>query len=236
MNNKIHSRKNFKWIYPIHEVLEYTGYQPNIVQTNEILVIHKPDVKKDRNYYMGLLEERVKNFPDDKRNLLLLAREYNNHKKYEKCIEIATKFLNLEKNYIPHKIQAMCYLANSYREIKQFEEAELWADKALEEPEITREPYLQKIIINYNKKDYSKVIKYGQEALKIENYNKRVIDSSYCWDGTIYDYMSLAYYYMKDYDNAIKYIDFTINLNPDIKRLKENRKLFLETKSYSKKT
>lgn len=231
MNNKIHSRKNFKWIYPIHEVLEYTGNNPNVIETQEILVIHKPDLNKERNFYLNLLEKRVENFPDDSRNLLLLTREYNSYGRYDECIKTAHKFLDLNINYAPQRVQAMCYLANSYKGLKMYEEAEMWTDKALEETEVTREIYLQKILIGFEKKNYEEVIKNAYEALKIKEYNKRVIDSPACWNGTIYDYMSLAYYYLQDYDNAIKYVDLTIDQNPDIERLKENRKIFINEKN-----
>ena len=47
---------------------------------------------------------------------------------------------------------------------------------------------------------------------------------------TIYDYLSLAYYYIKDYDSAIKYINLDIEKNPNISRLKENKILFENAK------
>ena len=231
INNKIHSRKNFKWIYPIHEVLSYVGDTYNVVQTNEILVVHKPDVYKSREFYLDLLEERVEKCPDDSRNVLLLAREYNSRCKYFECIKTSHKYLDLNINYSPQTVQAMCYLSNSYRCMKMYEEAQLWADKALEETEITREPYLQKILINFEIKNYDEVIKYGQQALNIKDYNKNIIDNSACWDGTIYDYLSLAYYYKQDYENAIKYIDLDLKQNPNIERLKENRRIFLDAKN-----
>lgn len=231
INNKIHSRKEFTWIYPIHEILSYVGSSPNIVQTNEILVVHKPDVYKSREFYLGLLEERVEKCPDDSRNVLLLAREYNSRGKYFECIKTSHKYLNLNINYSPQNVQAMCYLSNSYRSMQMYEEAQMWANKALEETEITREPYLQKILINYEIKKYDEVIKWGQEALNIKEYNKNIIDNSACWDGTIYDYLSLAYYYKQDYENAIRYIDIDIKQNPDIERLKENRKIFIDAKN-----
>ena len=226
INNKIHSRKDFTWIYPIHEVLSYCGANPNIIQTNEIIVTHKPDLDKSREFYLNLLEERVESYPEDSRNILLLAREYNSRQKYIESIKMAHKYLNLKINCPHERVQAMCLLSNSYRNIKMYEEAQMWIDKAIEEPEITREKYLQKIILNFEFENYEQVIKSAQDALKIKEYNTRITDSPACWDGTIYDYLSIAYYYMQDYDNAIKYIELDIKQNPDIERLKENKKIF----------
>ena len=82
------------------------------------------------------------------------------------------------------------------------------------------------MVIYYKQKKYEEVIKYGLKALKIKKRNKHLTEEISCWDGTIYDYLSLSYFYLKDYDNAIKYIDLDIKENPDIERLKErNNKL-----------
>lgn len=235
MNNKIHSRKDFKWIYPIHEVLEYTGNNRRVAQTKEIIVVHKPDSSKSRAFYLDLLEKRVEDVPDDTRNTYLLAREYNVKSMWEKSIKTCKKYLDIEKpKAVSEKVQIMCLMSNSYRFLKNYEQSIFWANEAIKESEITREPYLEKIITEFEEKKYKELIETANKALEIKKYNMNIIDKAACWDGTIYDYLSLAYYYLGDYDNAIKYINIDIEKNPNIERLKENKKIFEDAKLLSK--
>ena len=62
---KIHSRKNYKWTHPVHEVLTYNGEKEEFLTTDEITVEHYPDNKKSRSSYLPLLELSVEEDPDD---------------------------------------------------------------------------------------------------------------------------------------------------------------------------
>ena len=66
--SKIHTRKNYTWTHPIHEVISYTGtHKENVLTTESIYVSHYPDKKKDRSFYLTLLENAVKDSPEDDR-------------------------------------------------------------------------------------------------------------------------------------------------------------------------
>ena len=132
---------------------------------------------------------------------------------------------------MPERLNIKCYLARIYRSLKMYEESELWADKAIADKINTRNPYLEKLITCYESEQYYKAIEAGLEALRITEYNTDVIDMMECWNGTIYDYIALAYYYINDYDNAIRYVDMDIELNPNNERLKNNRAIFVSKKT-----
>ena len=53
---KIHARNGFKWIHPVHEVLEFSGDKEVFKTTDEIVVDHFPDSTKSRSNYLPLLE------------------------------------------------------------------------------------------------------------------------------------------------------------------------------------
>ncbi len=231
MNNHIHKRDAYRWKYPIHEILEFIGENEVIKAVPELIIKHYPDVTKSRDFYLRLLEEAVLARPNDTRCIYLLAREYVNKGSYGKCIKQCHNYLKSpDISFRPEICKIMTYLSKSYRSIEYFEESILWADKAIEEVNDSREPYVEKIITAYTMKDYEAVVKYGKKALKIKDYNADMIESAACFDGTIEDYVSLAYYYLEDYDNAIKYIDMDIKQNPHIERLKGNRQLFVDAK------
>ena len=226
--DKIHSRNNFYWEYPVHEVLRFAGNYSVRKYTDEILVIHRPDVSKSRAFYLDLLEERVKDYPNDTRNVFLLAREYKRVGKYFESIKMCHRYLELNNSaYNGEKVKVECILAFSFRQLKMYEESELWADKAIQDRKDTRAPYYEKILTYYECKRYEDLIRAGEEALKIETYNSDVMDDAGCWNGSIPDYMSLAYYYLNDYNNAIKYVDITLEQNPNNERLKKNKELYL---------
>lgn len=230
---KIHKRDAYHWKYPIHEVLESSVKEINEIDAPEIVVKHRPDFEKSREFYLGLLEEYVDNNPDDTRNTFLLAREYKNRGQWKKCIELSHTYLNKNHaTYKPERVQVMSFMAMAYRSLEYYEESELWGLKALKEYKC-RTPYVELMMTSYNQHKYQETIDYGLKALKIKKRDRYVTEDVKCWDGTIYDYVSLGYFYLKDYDNAIKYLDLNIKQNPNLEQLKENRKIFVEEKKKS---
>ena len=54
---KIHSRNDYTWIHPVHEVLKYIGNKKEEkTYTDKITLNHYPDNNKSRNSYLPLLE------------------------------------------------------------------------------------------------------------------------------------------------------------------------------------
>ena len=224
---KIHSRKDYYWLYPIHEVLMYSGQNEKKKDAPDIIVKHRPDCTKSRAFYLDMLEDYVEKNPENRRNIYLLAREYKSRKIWEKCIKMSHRYLNLQS--LPNKEelgQVMSFLTKSYTGLKYYEEAELWGYKTLKEVGDCRTPYIDMMILYYNKKNYVKSLKYGLDALNITKRNASRTEDRNCWNETVYDYISLSYYHLKDYDNALKYIDMAIERKPDDKRLIENRKIY----------
>ena len=77
---KIHSRNNYKWTHPVHEVLTFLSDNEKFITTDEITVNHYPDKNKSRSSYLPLLELSVKEDPNDDRNMHYLGREYMYYK------------------------------------------------------------------------------------------------------------------------------------------------------------
>ena len=117
-------------------------------------------------------------------------------------------------------------MSKSYYKLNMYEEALMWGEKAAEIYPKTRDVYTSLLEICSKNKDYDKAIEYGLKALKIEEPDNTVVNDAKSWNGTIFDYMSLAYFYKKDYKNAIKYIDMDLKMHPDNKRLLDNKRTF----------
>lgn len=228
--DKIHKRKGYKWKYPVHEILVYEGTE-NIKQTDKLIINHYPDNKKSRSSYLPLLELAVKEDPNNDRNMHYLGREYMYYGKWNEAIDTLIKHLKL-KNAVwkDERCASMRFIARCYTNLKRYDEAKMWLLKAINEAPYLRDPYVEIMFLKDKLGKYNEVIKYGNEALKIKNNPKTYINEPFSYNETIYDLLSIAYYYTGNIDKAIENIDIAISINND-ERLINNKKLFLKEKS-----
>lgn len=229
--DKIHIRDNYKWTHPVHEVLTYTNGNEVFLTTDEITLNHYPDNTKSRSSYLPLLELSVKEDPEDDRNMHYLGREYMYYQKWDKCIDTLIKHLSLKTaTWKDERCASMRFIARSYRNLNRIEEAKMWLDKAINEAPYLRDPYVEKAMLEYELENWNEVIKNCNDALKITTHTKCYINETFSFDNTIYDILSIAYFYLDDIDNAIINIDKALKMEPDNERLLKNKEIFIATK------
>ena len=229
--DKIHIRDNYKWTHPVHEVLTYTNGNEVFLTTDEITLNHYPDNTKSRSSYLPLLELSVKEDPEDDRNMHYLGREYMYYQKWDKCIDTLIKHLSLKTaTWKDERCASMRFIARSYRNLKRIEEAKMWLDKAISEAPYLRDPYVEKAMLEYELENWNEVIKNCNTALKITTHTKCYINGTFSFDNTIYDLLSIAYFYLDDIDNAIININKALKMEPDNERLLKNKEIFIATK------
>jgi len=107
-------------------------------------------------------------------------------------------------------------------------EAKLWLDKAINEAPYLRDPYIERALLEYQLKNWKEVEFYCQEALKIKEHQKTYINEIFSWNNTVYDLLSLSYYYQNNFEEAIKYVKTAIEMEPNNERLQNNLKLIEE--------
>src|SRR5665647_3205333 len=84
---KVHSRKGYRWAFPIHECLQYVGKPPETsVYIDGMVLNHYPDKTKSRGSYLPLLELAVEESPEGDRVTYYLGREYMYNSEWQKCI------------------------------------------------------------------------------------------------------------------------------------------------------
>ncbi len=222
---KIHSRKNYKWIHPVHEVLTYTGNDNENKKVTDLITLnHFPDKNKSRSSYLPLLELSVKEDPNDDRNMHYLGREYMYYHKWNKCIDTLIKHLSLPSaTWKDERCASMRFIARSYSNLERYDEARMWLDKAIDEAPYLRDPYVERAILEYRLNNWDGVLEYCNKALKIKSHTKSYINEQFSWDHTIYDLLSLYYYNNEDYDLSLIYIDRALNISPNNIRLLNNR-------------
>lgn len=145
--DKIHRERGWRWDYPVHEALicpdkEKLGYEGIYrMDANKIYLHHYPDKTKSRGNYLGLLELRAKEYPDDLYGLYYLAREYTLHNQPVNAINTAFNlYVRLQMNKTLQDAIACddmmmlpalsCLLADMLKDLGMLQDAEYFYKRA----------------------------------------------------------------------------------------------------------
>lgn len=225
--SKIHTRNNYKWTHNVHEVLEFTlDRKENLITSDKIEINHYPDRTKDRSYYLDLLKREVNENPLDDRNLHYLGREYMYNALYNEAIDTLIKHVKLDScTYTEEKSCSMRYISRCYKELKRFDEAEMWLKKSVKLTPQVREPYVELGSLYYEQKDYIKSIDYLEKANNIKEKTLSYINEQYAWDETINDILSLDYFYIGNLTKSLENVKKALEINPFNERIAKNYEL-----------
>lgn len=223
--DKIHSRNDYEWIYPVHEVIKCKREEVYGVN-EEIILNHYPDVTKSRDGYLKLLELSVKENPVDDRNWHYLGREYMYQKRWEECIETLKKHLLLDSaTWLDERASSMRYIGRSYFNLGKMDEAREWYTKAINEAPYLRDGYVEMAIFSYQMEDYLDVINNLILAKTINKHEKTYINEVFSWDYTIDNLLSVCFYNLGLYDEALFFIDKAIKIDKNNQMLHDNREI-----------
>ena len=216
---KMHDRNSFYWKWSIHEyiVQKDPDQKLNVVNLEGILLSHCPDLTKPRNY-KKLLQEAVENDPDDIRYQQLLAEEYLNSNEFEEAKVIINNLIQNPKSVHPYDIaisyKMLCLLTEKKGD---FEKLRSSCYQALAKVSDCRWFYaeLGDVLINQFK-DFSLGIAMMEKALSIRNIVITARETEWQNEARIYCDLSIAYFYLKNYNKAIECIDLALekNVNP----------------------
>ena len=174
-----------------------------------------------------MLELAYKENPLDPRCVHYLGREYMYYERNDEAIKLLKDHVNLDNStWKDERSTSMRFIARCYKRKNEFEKAIEWFDKSIKEAPYLRDPYVEKALLMYVLKDYNTVIYLCNKALDISWNNKTYINESFSSNSTIYDLLSMCYYYKHNKDLALYYVDKAIEISPDIERLHNNKKYF----------
>ncbi len=223
---KIHIKKGYKWIHPVHEVLSYDK-EEHFITTNDITVNHYPDKEKPRTGYLPLLELSVRENPQDDRNVHYLGREYMYYGKWNEAIDTLISHLALPSaTWKDERCASMRFIARCYKNLKRYDEAKMWLDKAIDEAPSLRDPLVERALLSYNLEEWDDVIKYAEKALEITEHPKSYINEIFSFDGTVEDMLSIAYYHKGNRAKALEFVDKALEHHPKDERLLANKNVF----------
>ncbi len=229
-SDKIHSRHEYKWVNPVHEVLSYIGSKKSVMRLAKgVQLNHYPDETKPRGQYLKLLELAVEEDPKNDRNMHYLGREYMFHGDWDKAIITFKRHLSMENAvWEEERCASMRYTAFCYENKGEISEAKRWYHKAVGEMPYTREPWVDFGKFCYRQKDWYGVIYLIKNALLITERRLNYITDADAWGSLPHDLLSLGYYYTKDYEKALESAKTAASLSPSDMRIKENIKLISE--------
>ena len=222
-SDKIHSRNNYKWVNPVHEILSYQKENECFKTTDELVINHYPDNTKSRSSYLPLLELSVEEDPENDRNTHYLGREYMYYGRWEDAIKMLKKHLELKSAvWKDERCASMRFISRCYQALKNNEEAKKWLERAIIEAPHLRDPLVEMALLYYQEKNWQKVITYCEEAKRIPINYKTYINEVFSFDETVDDLLSLAYYNIGDKEKAIIYAKKALEINPENDRIKSN--------------
>ena len=222
---KIHARRGFRWVHPVHEVLRCDG-DPSPVWAEGLQVDHHPDPSKSRAQYLPLLELAAREEPDDDRCAHYLGREYFFHGSYEKCVDALTRHLQMPSARWPDERCASCrYIAKAFAALGRPSEQEKWLLRAAAEAPRLREPWLDMARFHYARGDWEGVLFACRRALRIPDGPPTYIRESACFGPLPWDLLSIACWRLGLRAEAAKAVEEALRLAPDDERLQRNRAL-----------
>lgn len=227
---KIHRRQDFKWVHPVHEVLEYSGDDPEeYLDIFEIVLNHYPDNNKPRSDYLPLLELSAKENPLDDRTIFWLGREYMYYGMYDKCIGTLKRHLELPSAvWDEERSASMRFIAMSYKGKHNIQEAKNWLYKAIAECPNVREPYLYMAKIAYEHSDWPLLFLMTNKALSIKERSGSYLLEPESWGYILDDFAAIACFKLGIYDRSYMHAISACELAPGDMRLKNNLKLIKE--------
>ena len=215
--DRIHARKNYRWMGATHEGLCSRG-EDHHTFTDNVRIHQFPDAK-DKAHDLGLLLEATKEYPHDARLKAYLGREYLYRRDYENSIKTYKEFLSMSLDKI-ERGQAMINLSVADGENKVF-----WLKCAAIEQPNHREPLVNLAQHYYDNADWQQVYKYSKQALAITNHPMDYTCTPEAWGYLPHDLLSIAAWHLGLYQESLEQSKLALARNPDDKRLQNNLKL-----------
>lgn len=221
---KIHIRHGYRWVHPVHEVLEYSGTgSEKISWINGLVLNHYPDLSKPRSQYLPLLELSVQENPLDDRSMFWLGREYVYHRNFDKGIEILKRHLSLSTaKWSEERSASMRFIAQCYEEKGNMKEARSWLFRALAECPDVREPYLALVKSAYKEKNWPLSFAMAEKGLSITRDSGSYLVDPEGWGYALFDYGAIGAYNMGMYEKARDYARKAVSMDSTNKRLQNN--------------
>lgn len=224
-SEKIHRRHGYRWVHPVHEVLQWEGpgLPGPMVTAVGVQLDHLPDHTKSRGQYLPLLELSVQEAPDDDRNVHYLGREYMFYRRWDDCISTLKRHLAMPSaTWADERAASMRYIARSYLEKGEPEQARNWLFQAIAQAPYLREPWIEMAQMLYQQEDWEGVLYFTGCALAITVRPDSYICEAEPWGPLPHDLRCQAYFHTGRTALALDEARKALALSPSDQRLAGN--------------
>ena len=229
LQEKIHAPGVFRWVHPVHEVLERTDGAVSwpVAEAPEIVLEHHPDHGKSRGGYLRLLELSVRERPNDDRNAHYLGREYMFHRRWDEAIAQLQRHLTLPTaTWAAERSASMRFISRCYLAKGDQPEAMRWALRAVAEAPELRESWVQAEEAAYAGEDWPAAAFFGGKAVAVTKKSGCYINEERAWGAYPWDAMAYALYRLGDLEGAAAATERALELEPGNERLRGNMKFY----------
>lgn len=229
LQEKIHAPGVFRWVHPVHEVLERTDGAVSwpVAEAPEIVLEHHPDHGKSRGGYLRLLELSVRERPNDDRNAHYLGREYMFHRRWDEAIAQLQRHLTLPTaTWVAERSASMRFISRCYLAKGDQPEAMRWALRAVAEAPELRESWVQAEEAAYAGEDWPAAAFFGGKAVAVTKKSGCYINEERAWGAYPWDAMAYALYRLGDLEGAAAATERALELEPGNERLRDNMKFY----------
>ena len=229
LQEKIHAPGVFRWVHPVHEVLERTDGKTTWQKKTaaEIVLEHYPDPGKSRGGYLELLELSVKERPEDDRNAHYLGREYMFRGRWDDAIWQLKRHLDMPwATWKPERCASMRFISRCYLAKGNLRNGMVWALRAIAEAPELREPWVQAQEAAYAAEDWAGVCYFGQKAVRITEKSGTYINEDKAWGSYPWDAMAYAYYQTGNLQAAKACGERALREDPENARLFGNMRFY----------
>lgn len=224
--DRLHSRWNWTWKYPCHEVnIFYGNHAPTDCDIRNATIEHLPDNTKSRGQYFDLLELAVKEYPTDARMWTYMTRERYFRGHWEDVIKGAEK--KLECGGWDVESAAVCrWAGESAHQLGKEEDARMWYDKGRDILPMQGEPQFGVAMDAYRKQEWQRCLDASLDAISSPRSNHYCYESA-VWDWKAYDLAGIAAYNLKHIEEAITFTKEAVKANgPENERIQRNLDFF----------
>lgn len=216
-SDRIHARSGYYWMGHTHEGL--CSRLPEVQTfTDDVKIWQFPDAKEKKGD-LPLLQECVREWPQDARLRAYLAREYMYQGQYENSTKTYKEFLSMSWDKV-ERGQALCNMAITDPDNKEF-----WLRMASIETPTHREPLVNLAQYYYDLKDWPKCYKAAKDALAITVHPMDYTCTPEAWGWQPHDLLSIAAWNMGLHQESLEQSKLALARNPGDERLKNNLKL-----------
>lgn len=222
--DKCHSRKGFRWVKPVHEVLQFSGWEGERQGfCHDFMLHHYPDHSKSRGSYLQLLQLGCEEDPQDDRSSHYLGREYMYRGMYEQAIYELERHLKLDTaKWEVERSASMRFISICWSKLNNFDQAYRWALRAVAEAPHEREPHVNLGKLFNSVDDHVGCYFAMKNALKIKERPPTYICEPESWGPLPYDLAGLSAYYLNQFQESFDLTAKAIELDPSDARLRQN--------------